>query len=354
MPALGVSQARAAVALAVRRMLADIEATQLVLVACSGGADSLALAAGAADWAKLGREGKNSEGQLRLGALIVDHGLQPGSAQVAQTANAQCRALGLDPVAVLSVKVEVGPGNGGLEAAARDARRLALVREADALGAQAILLAHTLDDQAETVLLGLARGSGARSLAAMRPIDGRWRRPLLGLRRQQVRAACLEAGLVPFDDPHNLDHRFARVRAREVVLPLTEQELGPGVAEALARTASLLRADCDALDTWAARESRDRVVVEGSGVSVALATSSGDLLSEVPVAVRTRILRSAILAAGCPRGSITAGQLLEVDRLVSDWRGQGAIRLAGDVEVTRASGKLLLQDAGPLMLHGRG
>ncbi len=139
---------------------------------------------------------------------------------------------------------------GGPEAAARAARYAVL--EA-ARGDAPVLLAHTLDDQAETVLLGLGRGSGARSIAGMRVGDPPWYRPLLAERRSLTHAACAELGLTPWDDPHNTDRRFTRVRLRTEVLPLLEDVLGGGVAEALARTAAALREDTDALDDLADR-----------------------------------------------------------------------------------------------------
>ena len=141
--------------------------------------------------------------------------------------------------------------DGGPEAAARTARYAAL--QSEAAGRQAtIWLGHTLDDQAESVLLGLARGSGPRSLAGMAARTGRLVRPLLGLRRSVTEQACAELDLDPWRDPHNDDPRFARVRVRRTVLPTLEAELGPGVAEALARTAALVRDDADLLDGLAA------------------------------------------------------------------------------------------------------
>ena len=127
---------------------------------------------------------------------------------------------------------------GGREAAARTARYAALDAVADALGRD-VLLGHTLDDQAETVLLGLGRGSGPRSIAGMRPRSGRYLRPLLGVRRATTEAACRALGLDCWDDPHNDDRALQRVRLRREVLPLLEDVLQGGVAEALARTAVL-------------------------------------------------------------------------------------------------------------------
>ncbi|MEN1976940.1 tRNA lysidine(34) synthetase TilS, partial [Cellulomonas olei] len=243
----GPHPAVAATRSAVAASVADLPDGARVLVACSGGPDSLALAAATAFVATAG-----GRGRLRAGAVVVDHGLQPGSADVASRAAAACRRLGLDPVEVVAVDV-TGPG--GPEAAARAARTGALESAAGRLGAAAVLLGHTRDDQAEGVLLGLARGSGARSLAGMAPVRGLLRRPLLAVTRAQTVAACAALGLDPWHDPTNAgaapgDPRRSRVRAH--VMPVLERELGPGVAAALARSAELLREDADALDALAA------------------------------------------------------------------------------------------------------
>src|SRR5215210_2483022 len=278
---MGPSPAVAAVRLAVRRGLADLEAGDLALVAASGGADSLALASAVAfEVPRLG---------LRAGAVTVDHGLQAGSGERARQVAAVLTTLALDPVEVRSVQVGIA---GGPEAAARSARYAALDAAADEHGAVAVLLAHTRDDQAETVLLGLARGSGGRSLAGMDARSGRYRRPLLGLDRATVRSAV--DGLPVWDDPHNDDPAFARVRVRHAALPALEEALGPGVAAALARTAALLRADTDALDEWAERAGAD---VTGPDGSLDVAG-----LGQLPLAVRSRIVRAAALAAGSPAG----------------------------------------------------
>ncbi|HEY9390506.1 MAG TPA: tRNA lysidine(34) synthetase TilS, partial [Mycobacteriales bacterium] len=237
----------ATVRLAVRGALADSTVPgQTVLVACSGGPDSLALAAATAFEApRLG---------LLTGAVVVDHGLQPNSDQVAAATAEQLHALGLDPVLLRRVEV-TGPG--GPEAAARRARYTALRQAAAETSADWVLLGHTRDDQAETVLLGLGRGSGPRSIAGMRSVDPPWLRPLLDVDRAATTRACAAEGLIPWQDPHNADRRFVRVRLRLEVLPLLEAVLGGGVAAALARTATLLRQDIDALDDQA-----DRLVEE--------------------------------------------------------------------------------------------
>ena len=223
--------------------LADAGYPGRVLVACSGGPDSLALAAVAAYF---GRRGHVDGHPISVGAVVVDHQLQPGSAAVAAATVRTLEELGLDPVQLRTV--DVAATGMGPEAAARDARHAALEAAADDTGAAAVLLGHTLDDQAEQVLLGLARGSGTRSLAGMRPVRGRLLRPFLGLRRAETLEICAVEGLDPWHDPSNEDPAFARSRTRVEVLPMLEEKLGPGVAESLARTASILQLDADYLE----------------------------------------------------------------------------------------------------------
>ena len=320
---MGLDPAVAAVRRAVRTALADLASGDLVLVALSGGPDSVALAASVAAVAP--------PAGLRAGAVVVDHALQPGSGEVAEKAAAWAAESGLDPSRVVRVEVS---GSGGPEAVARRARYEALARTAAETGAAAVLLAHTRDDQAETVLLGLARGSGARSLAGMAPVAGLLRRPLLGLSRAQVRAAAVLGGHPVWDDPHNADPRFARARVRHHALPVLEAALGPGVAAALARTAGLLRADADALDAWASdAHAAARRDDDPAGLDT-------EVLAALPTAVRTRVLRRALIDAGCTAGSLTAAHVGEVERLVTDWHGQGPVDLPGPVRVRRTCGRL--------------
>jgi tRNA(Ile)-lysidine synthase len=306
----GLAPAVAAVRVAVRRTLAELRPAG-VLVACSGGADSVALAAATAFEAP--RRG------LPAGLVTVDHGLQDGSAGWAEAAAGLGRDLGLDPVLVRTVTVGTA---GGPEAAARTARYAALTDAAPP--GWAVLLAHTLDDQAETVLLGLGRGSGPRSIAGMRAVDGRWVRPLLGIRRETTRAACAAEHLAYRDDPQNADPRFTRVRLRTEVLPLLEDVLQGGTAEALARTADLVRDDLDALDALAAALTPDGPVLDAAA------------LGAHPRAVRTRVLRAW---AGPPLG---AAQLHALDALLTDWHGQGPVSLPSGRVVSRSSGMLRL------------
>ncbi|MGI8534884.1 MAG: tRNA lysidine(34) synthetase TilS [Mycobacteriales bacterium] len=332
----GPPAATASVRVAVRRCLAGLAPDAPVAAALSGGADSLALAAALAF--------------VRPGAcaLVVDHGLQSGSERVAARAAEQARSLGLT-AAVLPAATSArssgsspgglpvnspkilgaggagagGLGAGGPEAAARRTRYAALDAAAHERGLAAVLLGHTLDDQAETVLLGLARGSGARALAGMASVRGRYRRPLLELDRVTVRRACVEAGLVAWEDPHNADPAYARVRVRASLLPLLEQQLGPGIAGNLARTARQLREDADTLD--------------------ALAPVTADVaeLAALPAALRSRALkRWAEQQCGA---AVTAAHVDALRSLVDDWHGQGAVGLPGGVLVERRGGRLASQ-----------
>jgi tRNA(Ile)-lysidine synthase len=301
---------------AVRRFLAAHQTGDAVAVACSGGADSLALAAATVHCA--GRLG------LAVHGLVVDHQLQPGSRAVAQTAAQALRRLGCTTVRVLQITVD---GPGGPEAAARRVRYAAL-RAAAPAGAL-VLLGHTLDDQAETVLLGLGRGSGPRSVAGMRELDPPWGRPLLGVRRAVTAAACAALDLAPWADPHNADPRFQRVRLRTEALPLLEDVLAGGVAQALARTAGQLQEDLDLLD-------------EQAGALLAAARRDTDLevaaLAQAPAALRRRVLRRWLLDAGV--AELTDAHLRAADDLIGRWSGQGAVRLPGAVELCRAHGRL--------------
>jgi tRNA(Ile)-lysidine synthase len=333
---MGPDPAVAAVRLAVRRVLEELPEGAMVLAACSGGADSLALAGALAFEAP--RAGRQA------GGVTIDHGLQAGSGERADAVVRTMADLGLDPSGSIAVIVD---GTGGPENAAREARYTALDEAAERLGAAAVLLGHTQDDQAETVLLGLARGSGTRSLSGM-PAEFRRRsgvlylRPLLELDRATTRRACKAMGLEPWDDPHNIDPAYARVRVRHEALPVLEKTLGPGVAEALARTAKMLREDADYLEEVAARAFTD-LEAPDDGERVALRL---DGLKEQPGAVRTRVLRMAALKAGSPAGTLAAVHVDAVDRLVTAWRGQRHVDLPGGVRAVRRYGKLLFGRTG--------
>jgi tRNA(Ile)-lysidine synthase len=256
--------------------------------------------------------------------------LQPDSGAVAAAAAQAARGLGLKPVRV--VRVEVGAA-GGPEAAARDARYAALRRAAEQLGASAVLLGHSLDDQAETVLLGLARGSGTLSIAGMAVVTGLYRRPLLTLRRATLAQACADQGLEPWRDPHNDDERFARVRVRHSILPLIERDLGAGVTEALARTAAIAREDAEALDLMVDEVAEEVVELADGGCSLPVAW-----LAANPAALRHRMIR---LVARVEFGvALSRAQTLEVARCVTHWHGQGPVYLPG-VRVERTAGRIV-------------
>ncbi|KQO63778.1 tRNA lysidine(34) synthetase TilS [Curtobacterium sp. Leaf261] len=334
-----LSPAVAEVRLAVRNALANARAVgvlrddDLVLVALSGGPDSLALASATAFEAP--------KQQLRAGAVVVDHGLQPGSREVAETAARQAQHLGLAPVVVEHVRVGTA---GGPEGAAREARYASITAVATTEGSPLILVGHTLDDQAETVLLGLARGSGPDSLSGMAPlarprtdhhaltVGPSIARPLLGVRRAVTHQACADADLTPWTDPQNADPAFARVRVRERLIPSLQAELGPGVPEALARTADQLREDAAALDHFA--EELAEELSEHSEAGISLSVSG---LAANPAALRQRLVR---LAVESEFGVVLSRvQTLEVCRLVTDWSGQGPLDLPG-VRVERVGGRI--------------
>lgn len=305
-----LTPARADVRRAVRETLELLEPDSLVLVALSGGADSLALAAATAFEAP--RSGR------RAGAIVVDHGLQDDSASVAAHAAKQAGSLGLEPVEV--IRVDVGDDGHGPEASARDARYAALREAQLRLSASRVLLGHTKDDQAETVLLGLARGSGAASLAGMPALTNEFARPLLAIDRDTTRAACRDESLEWWDDPHNLDDRYLRVRVRERILPMLEAELGPGVADALVRTAEQFREDEAAFAEQIDEFIEDAVEPAEAGIAISVG-----VLEANPAALRQRLIRHVVLSEFGV--SLSRAHTLEIARLVTDWHGQGPLQL---------------------------
>ncbi len=301
---------------AVRPYLEKLEAGDKFLVAVSGGADSLSLA-----------KALIIESQplaLQPIAITIDHQLQEGSELQAQRVENQLKEIGYDQVLVKKVLVSL---ESGLEAGARDARYAAIGEGVEETKAVKVFLGHTRDDQAESVLLGLARGSGARSLSGMAPENGIYLRPFLSITREESEAACREWGLEFWNDPHNLNTEFTRVKVRREVIPYLEEHLDPGISRALVRSAALLRDDADALDLWAEREASDL---------------DCERLAALPRAIRTRIIRRAALSAGATPGQLTFEQVGAIDALICAWKGQGAVSLAGGVKVERISGRLSL------------
>ncbi|AWB84665.1 tRNA lysidine(34) synthetase TilS [Corynebacterium liangguodongii] len=263
-------------------------------IGLSGGPDSLALVAAAA------AEGKDAH------AVVIDHGLQPGSSAVASKAAAQARELGV-PATV--VEVALRPGN--IEAAAREARYEALL----SFGRE-VWVAHTADDQAETLLLGALRGNPSGMSAR-----GRVTRPFLGLRRADTVGACAELGITPWDDPMNSDPAYRRVAMRRDVIPLLSSLVGGDVVPALAATANRIAEDRELIET----------LVDTS------ATPSCAALATEPAPVRRRRLLAWLQSEGV---GIGGAQLLAVERLITHWRGQGPVALSGGVAVRRVGGVL--------------
>jgi len=293
--------------------------TQTVLFGCSGGADSMALAI--ALFAERGGES--------VIPVVVDHGLQPNSDQIIVKVATQLKTIGYKRVETAVAQVIV---TDGLEASARRARYKVFHQFIDSYQPKYFFLAHTLNDQAETALLGLARGSGARSLSGMATQNNFFVRPLLKITRQMSEAACTEAGIDFWSDPHNQDLKFARVRVRKNVLPILEENLGPGVTEALARTADLLRDDADALDGFA-NEFFTQIDPKNLKISD---------LERLPKAIRSRVLRLAIYQVGTPLGSLTAEHIEAAEALISNWHGQKELSLPGNVKLLRNSGRIIL------------
>ena len=293
--------------------------TQTVLFGCSGGADSMALAI--ALFAECGGE--------KVIPVVVDHGLQPNSDQITVKVATQLKTIGYKRVETAVAQVIV---TDGLEASARRARYKVFHQFIDSYQPKYFFLAHTLNDQAETALLGLARGSGARSLSGMATQNNFFVRPLLKITRQMSEAACTEAGIDFWSDPHNQDLKFARVRVRKNVLPILEENLGPGVTEALARTADLLRDDADALDGFA-NEFFTQIDPKNLKISD---------LERLPKAIRSRVLRLAIYQVGAPLGSLTAEHIEAAEALISNWHGQKEVSLPGNVKLLRNSGRIIL------------
>ncbi len=347
---MSLDPAVAACRLGVRRTLAACDPGATILVACSGGADSLALLAAAVFEAR-------ALGQ-RIVGVTVDHGLQDSSAEVAAQVVEQMRALGADET--VSVRVTVDAPGIGPEAAARQARYEVLEQVAASSEAVAVLLGHTLDDQAETVLMGLSRGSGARSLQGMRRSFDRFARPLLDVTRAQTELACLADGIQWWVDPHNSDPAYLRSQVRMEVMPLLETVLGPGVAAALARTADQVQTDVAYLDAVAAdvfeqlsgKSDRrlggtpSRRLSSERSSRVETTTLSVEALAELPPAIRRRVIRLAALAAGATDAELFYDHVLSVEALVTDWRGQKWIDLPGRVRARR-TGELLVWESQP-------
>ena len=299
----------------------ELEGAKRVLLAVSGGADSLALALAANfELPKLG---------IALAAVIVNHNLQPGSGEIAEQAATRLRKLGITDVTVVSVQVE--DSGQGPESAARDARYQALETERLALGADYILTGHTLDDQAETVLLGLTRGSGLKSIAGMQSVAGNLVRPFLGISKAELIQSLEDAGIDYWEDPHNTETRFTRVRIRNLMQQL-EAELGPGLSTALARTAELAQESEEflALSATALIQSAR---VDGNSYAV-------EVLAQAHPALRRKALQ--MIASALVPGGVSRVQVLGLDELICNWHGQKPTHLSG-ITVERVRDQILFR-----------
>lgn len=301
---------------AVNHLLKNFEPADNILVACSGGADSLALAWTSQVVAK--RLG------LNLICVIIDHQLIKESAQVALEAKIKCENFGIEKVVIK--QIEVKENKEGLEAAARKARYEAFEQLAIEFDANAVLLAHTQDDQAETMLMRLTRGSGAKSLSAMKEVSGKYLRPFLHIRKFELINALEKEGITYWQDPANTDYKFLRAKVRHELIPKLIEVLGQSAIESLDKTSDLLKEDNDALDLIA-QENYEKLNKE----------LKVENLEEFPAAIRKRIIKIAALEAGVISGPFSYEHIEAIDALVTNWRGQGNVDLPGFIQASRVN-----------------
>jgi len=313
---------------AVQKLLHDFSPADLVLVGCSGGADSLSLA-----WCTQ-VVGKRLD--LKVGAVIIDHQLFTNSAEVANKAKEQCVDLDLDPVIIK--KVDVEKTNEGIEAAARVARYKAFEEILKETNATALLLAHTQDDQAETILMRLSRGSGAKSLSGMQAVNGKYLRPFLHIRKKIVHESLKLINLEPWQDPANNDNQFLRVKVRNELMPKLIEVLGDSAINSLDKTSQLLRDDNQALEEIAQNYWNTNSEVKTMGLNVLD-------IEKMPKAIRTRIVKIAALEAGAIPGPLTFEHIEAIDALITNWHGQGNVDLPGFIHAQRSDGRIKFQSS---------
>lgn len=299
---------------AVNELVKDFDPADTLLIACSGGADSLALAWTSNVVAK--RLG------LNLIAVVIDHQLIEESSKVALIAKDQCENFGIEKVVIK--KIVVKDNKEGLESAARSARYKAFEELTLELNAKAVLLAHTQDDQAETMLMRLTRGSGAKSLSAMKEVSGKYLRPFLHIRKKELVDALEKEGISFWQDPANTDYRFLRAKVRNELMPKLIEVLGESAIESLDRTSDLLKEDNEALDSIALEnyEKLDREL-------------NVEELIKLPAAIRKRIIKIAALESGVIPGPFSFEHIEAIDALVTKWRGQGNVDLPGFIQASR-------------------
>ena len=301
---------------AVNELIKNFEPADTLLIACSGGADSLALA-----WAS---KVVAKRLDLNVIAVIIDHQLFNESFQVALNAKEQCENFGIEKV--LIKKIEVIEHKEGLESAARSARYEAFEQLMIELNAKAVLLAHTQDDQAETMLMRLTRGSGAKSLSAMKEVSGKYLRPFLHIRKKELVEALQKEGITFWQDPANTDYRFLRAKVRNELMPKLIEVLGESVIESLDRTSDLLKEDNEALESIAFKNYQDL----NKELNV-------EVLIKFPAAIRKRIIKIAALDSGVNPGPFSYEHIEAIDALVTNWRGQGNVDLPGFIQASRVN-----------------
>ena len=311
-----LSPAQGLIRLAVRTSLtSNTKPGQKLLIAVSGGADSLALAAACEFEAK--------KLKVKIAAAVIDHSLQNNSDKVAAQTAKTLATLGFEEVVVM--KIAVGKA-GGPEAAARTARYTALETIRQKTKSNFVVLGHTASDQAETVLLGLVRGSGSKSLSGMSEKTGLLLRPLLGIERATTEAFCKDSGIKYWSDPQNKDEKFLRVMIRKHVLPFLEKQLGGSVAASLVRTADQLREDNTYLESQADKSFKKYAKVSGSGISF-----DAKAIEKLPAAILNRVIKKALDGFG---SESSRTHVLAVSDLVLSWHGQKPLALPG-VRVVR-------------------
>ncbi|MFZ9701713.1 MAG: tRNA lysidine(34) synthetase TilS [Candidatus Nanopelagicales bacterium] len=299
---------------AVNNLLKDFEPADNILVACSGGADSLALA-----WTS---QVVTKRIGLNLIAVIIDHQLIKESSQVAQDAKKKCEDFGIEKVVIK--QIEVKDDNDGLEAAARKARYEAFEESVNEFNAKAVLLAHTQDDQAETMLMRLTRGSGAKSLSAMKEVSGKYLRPFLHIRKQVLVDALEKENISYWQDPANTNYKFLRAKVRHELMPKLIEVLGDSAIDSLDRTSGLLKEDNEALESIAL-ESYEKLNKE----------LKVQELEKLPTAIRKRVIKIAALNSGVTPGPFSFEHIEAIDALVTNWRGQGNVDLPGFIQASR-------------------
>lgn len=315
-------------------------AGETVVVGCSGGPDSMCLLHALHRLRRLFR--------IRLAVFHFDHRLRPGSDRDAAYVSRQAGRLGLP---YRGAEASDRPQRGAsVEAWARLARYAALTQAAGELDAGRVALGHTVDDQAETVLLGLARGGGLDAVAGMPPVTSipplgvTGVRPLIETTGEETRAFCRALRLRPRSDPTNRDPRFLRNRIRLEVLPVLEAALGRNLRATLARTAELVRGDAEFLDALASEAAARTTVVGDDEVRL-----DADRLSALPRPLGARVVRAALRVAAAMGGEwepeAGSAHVLGLLDLASGGTGR-RLDLPGDLMAERVKGYVRISSPG--------